>query len=821
LLIAGVAIAAILAPNQALAQASENAWSFRIVPSEIVLSGPAARQTLLAERWDGELYRGPLEGEVVFASSDPAVAIVEDGVIRPVGDGEATITATAAGADGEAGETAIETVTATVRVERQSEPFAWSFANHVQSVLSKMGCNAGACHGAQAGKNGFKLSLRGYDPAGDHFTITRQMQGRRVTLNEPAHSMVLTKPTGAIAHKGGVRFRNDSIEYRVLSDWIADGAPAPSADDPRLVRLEVLPDHVVLRPGASQQLVVMAHFSDGHREDVTRWAKYTSSNESVGGVDESGLFQVTGYGEGAVTAWYLSQVVNSSVTVPYENKLPNDVFASAPRWTFIDDFVVDKLAALNLPPSPIASDSEFLRRAYLDTIGVLPTVDEAREFLQDPATDKRDRLIDALLDRPEFVDFWAYKWSDLLLVHSDALPAPAMWSYHNWIRDRVAANTPWDEMVRQLVTATGSTLENGAANFFVLHEEPRDLAETTTVAFLGMSINCARCHNHPLEKWTNDQYFGMANLFARVRRKELPGEGNRAVFSASEGDLIQPVSGKVRPPTPLDGEPMPADSGLDRRAYLADWLVSPENPYFARAITNRVWANFFGVGLVESVDDVRLSNPASNELLLGAAAAHLVENEFDLKALMRTVMQSAAYQRTSKPLEGNAAEDRFYSRYYTKRLMSEVLLDAVSQVTDVPSAFPGYPTEWRALQLPDSNVESYFLKTFGRPERVITCECERSAQPSVVQVLHITNGDTFNDKLKADANRLSRRLAEGWTPDQIVEELFLAALARYPTDAELERITAVLAESGDESPRAALEDVYWSVLSSKEFLFNH
>ncbi|MEZ6070245.1 MAG: DUF1549 domain-containing protein [Pirellulales bacterium] len=660
---------------------------------------------------------------------------------------------------------------------------------------------------------------------GDYFTLTRQMQGRRITLTEPARSMLLTKPTGALPHKGGVRFDTDSLEYRVLAEWIADGAPAPTAADARLVRLEVLPDRFVLQPGVSQQLVVLAHFSDGHREDVTRWAKYTSSNESVGSVDESGRFTVMGYGEGAVTAWYLSQVVNSSVTVPYENNVPADVFASAPRWTFIDEMVLEKLAALDLPPSPVAGDSEFLRRAYLDTIGVLPTVDETRAFLEDPAADKRERLIDELLDRPEFVDYWAYKWSDLLLVNSGKLPAAAMWSYYNWIRDRVAANTPWDVMVRQLVTATGSTLENGAANFFVLHEEPLDLAETTTVAFLGMSINCARCHNHPLEKWTNDQYYGMANLYSRVRLKELPGEGNRAVFSASEGDLIQPVSGKAQPPTPLDSEPITEGGNIDRRAYLADWLVAAENPYFARAITNRVWANFFGVGLVESVDDVRLSNPASNEQLLAAAADFLVEHDFDLKALMRVIMQSAAYQRTSQPLAGNAGEDRFYSRYYTRRLMSEVLLDAVSQVTEVPSEFPGYPTEWRALQLPDSEVDSYFLKTFGRPERVITCECERTAQPSVVQVLHITNGDTINDKLESDKCRLMRRLAEGWSPQQIVEELFLAALSRYPTESETAQINEVLSELGDDPDqqalRAALEDVYWSVLSSKEFLFNH
>jgi hypothetical protein len=395
-----------------------------------------------------------------------------------------------------------------------------------------------------------------------------------------------------------------------------------------------------------------------------------------------------------------------------------------------------------------------------------------------------------------------------------------MWSYYHWIRNNVAANTPWDEFARRLVTASGSTLENGAANFFVLHQDPPDLAETVSVAFLGMSINCAKCHNHPLEKWTNDQYYGMANLFARVRSKEAGGAGHRVVYPVTSGEWIQPRTGKPQPPRPLDGEAVPMESEADRRAHLAAWLTSPENPYFSRAITNRVWANFFGVGLVENVDDLRLTNPPSNAELFDAAAAYLVEHRFDVKALVRAILQSATYARSSRPLAENAADTRFYARYYPRRMMAEVLLDALSQVTAAPTEFKSYPAGVRALQLPDVNVDSYFLKTFGRPLRSITCECERTAMPSMVQVLHISNGDTINQKLAAKNNRIEQMLAANMTNEQIVEEAYLAALTRLPTDDEKAKLLATLDENASER-RQAIEDLYWSILSSKEFLFHH
>jgi hypothetical protein len=646
--------------------------------------------------------------------------------------------------------------------------------------------------------------------------------------------LLLLKPTGAIPHKGGQKFTTDSLEYKVLAEWIAAGTPGPQAGDVRIERIEMLPAQVVLKPGLTQQILVRAWFNDGHSEDVTRWSKFTSADQSVSTIEENGLVKVVGHGEGAVTAWYLSRLAVATVSSPYDQKVPPASFAKVPKRNFIDELVVEKLKALNLPPSPRCTDGEFIRRAFLDTIGVLPTVEETRAFLESQSPKKRDALIEALLRRPEFVDYWTYKWSDLLLVQSKRLKTPAMWSYYSWIRGHVEANTPWDKLVRELITAQGSTLANGAGNFFVLHDDPRGMAETTSQAFLGMSINCAKCHNHPMEKWTNDQYYKMANLFARVRTKVGAGaDGDQIVFVSAQGDLVQPLTGKPQVPEPLDGKSLPIDSPQDRRTHLADWLVSPENPYFTRAIVNRIWANFFGIGLVDAVDDLRKTNPASHEKLLDATAHFLAAQKFDLKALMRAILQSETYQRSSVALPENAADKRFYSHYYPRRLTAEVLLDAYAQVTEAPTEFrmdlrnenrglgANYPAGFRATQLPDTRVFSYFLKTFGRPDREKTCECERTSEPNVAQVLHILNGDTLNQKLSQTNNRVARWMKADTTPEKIVEEAYLIALSRLPTAAERAKMVAAITSADEKDKRAALEDALWALLSSREFLFNH
>src|ERR1041385_3489249 len=794
-----------------------------ILPPNIPLHGPAARQQLVLEAVRDNQAVGQLTNGVEFISSDPSVLRIEKGAVVPVKNGTATVSA-------KAGK---QLATSQVAVEAMDKPFEWSFRNHVQPVLAKNGCSAGACHGAAAGQNGFKLSLRGYDDEGDFLTLTHGALGRRIVPSDPGRSLMLLKPTAAVPHKGGKRFDVDSLDYRVLSGWIAAGAPGPKSDDPRIARIEILPKQVVLGPNAAQQLSVRAHFNDGHTEDVTRWTKYTSANETVSQVDDLGQVKVVGFGEGAITAWYLSRIDIATITVPYTNNVPKRVFARAKRRNFIDDLVLEKLQGLNLAPSPRCADAEFIRRAFVDTIGLLPTAEETRSFLADKSKNKRDKLIESLLRRPEFVDYWTYKWSDLLLVTTKQLKPPAVWSYYNWIRNNVAANTPWDVFARKVVTAQGSTLENGAANFYVLHDDPRAMAETTSQAFLGMSINCAKCHNHPMEKWTNNQYYQMANLFARVRAKSGGSEGDNVIFVSDSGDLVQPLTGRPQPPAPLDGKPLPIESPEDRRVPLADWLVSRDNPYFSRAIVNRIWANFMGVGLVQAVDDMRVTNPPSNQKLLAALAGFLADQKFDLKAVMRAILQSETYQRASQPLPQNFAESRFYSRYYPRRMMAEVLHDAIAQISGVPTQFAvdrrnakqekgeQYPLGFRAIQLPDTQTDSYFLKAFGRPDREKTCECERTAEPSVTQVLHIANGDTINKKLEAKNNRISKLLAARTPNDRIVEDLYLGALSRFPTAAEKNKMLKVLNTAAPSERRSALEDVYWAVLSSKEFLFNH
>ena len=497
-----------------------------------------------------------------------------------------------------------------------------SFRHDVLPVLSKAGCNGGGCHGALAGKGGFRLSLNAYDPATDHYNITRENRGRRIEFFAPARSLFVTKPTAAVRHKGGKVLHENSEAYRILIRWIQQGAPWPSENDPTIERLEferILPQ---LRKGQTQQLSVRAFFNDGTERDVTRWARFASTDATVAEVDEAtGLAKVIGHGEGAITAWYSGQIALARITSPWPSDIPDEVYSQTQRRNVIDDAVLGQLRRLNLKPSPRSSDSEFIRRVHLDVVGMLPTPEVTRAFLSDPSETKRDAMIESLLAQPEFVDYWTYRLSALFLISGRKLRPDALKSYYQWLRGEMEKGTPWDQIVRQVVSARGDTMKNGATNFYSVHQDPETMAENVSQAFMSLSINCAKCHNHPLEKWTNDQYYSFANLFARVRAKgwggdARSGDGARTLFIADRGDLIQPRTGKPQPPAPLDGQAIASDSTEDRREVLADWLTSPENPYFTRSIANRVWANFFGRGIVEPVDDLRISNPATNEPLL-------------------------------------------------------------------------------------------------------------------------------------------------------------------------------------------------------------
>ena len=808
---------------------SASAADLRIAPDTVPLVGPTASQQLLVlEVADGRAT-GDRTGIAKFASDKPTIATVDaEGIVRPVGNGDATITATVNG----------KTTTAKVQVSKATDPAAVSFLNHVQPTLTRTGCNSGACHGALAGKGGFKLSLRGYDPASDHFTLTRQALARRVDTASPTESLLLTKATRTIPHAGGTRFDDESDHYRVLRNWIAAGAPGPSSTDAKLVRIEVFPKAALLKPADVLRVVVRAAYSDGSFADVTGLAKFVSSEDRVATVDEDGIITVAGNGEVGIAAIFSTQVAVVTVTSPYATKPADAAFAQSPRLNIIDDHVLTKLRLLNLPPSPQATDAEFIRRVYLDVCGILPTPEEVTAFLTDSVPNKRERLIAALLTRPEYVDYWAHKWSDLLLVSTRKLPEPAMWSMYRTVRRAVADNRPWDQFARDILTVSGSTLNHGGGSYFVMHKDVPELAESTALAFLGMSIGCAKCHNHPLEKWTQDQYWAFANLFSRVGLKDGGRPGEVIVQSLPSGEALHLRTGTPMPPTPLDGQPLALDSADDRRRYFADWLTKPENPFFAKAVVNRVWRSLMGRGLVEAEDDLRDTNPPTNRELLDALTADFLAHQFDMKHLIHTIVNSAAYQRSSKPLPENAADDRFYSRYLLRRLPAEVILDAYSDVLGVPTAFTqqslgpsggtkastSYPAGTRAVQLPDSLLISRFLDAFGRPAREQTCSCERSEEASVTQALHLNNGQTLNDKLRDPKSRASVWLAEKLPDDVIVDRLCLLALSRMPTAKEKAIFVTSLAEAGKtgaESRRAAMEDLFWALLTSREFLFNH
>jgi hypothetical protein len=788
--------------------------SLMVLPQRIELTGPESRHQLLAQVSNG----GRQEDQTLTAkwsSSNPAIAQVDaTGLVVPVSDGDVTITATSGASVGKA----------SVHVTKAKASFVWSFRNDVIPVLTKAGCNQGACHGALAGKNGFKLTLRGYDPDVDYDTLTRQSAGRRISLPDPLHSLMLLKPTMGIPHGGGLRLDPKSLEYRVVSGWIAAGTPRPSESDPQITKLDVYPASATLRPGAEQHLVVEAHYSDGTVRDVTRWVKYSSTDEGVASVDESGRVKMNGSGEAAITLWYSSRVSYSRLSVPYPNQIDPAVYSQLHRQGYIDDLVLNKLRALNIAPSKNADDNTFLRRAYLDAAGILPKPAEVEAFLKDSSHAKREKLIDSLLARDEFVDYWAYKWADLLMVSSKKLGTRASWDFYYWVRQSVEQNKPWNQMVLEIFTAQGDTKDNGQLNYFVLHKNPIDIAENTTLAFMGQRLTCARCHNHPLEKWTQKQYYEYANLFSRVGLKNGAEAGNVVVFAKLSGDINHPRLLKPLAPAPLDAPAIPLDSVIDRRQVFAEWLTSPKNALFARAIVNRVWANFMGRGLVDPVDDLRATNPASNEELFAALTDDFVKNGYDIKRLIRTIMMSGTYQLSSDANATNSADNKYYSKYIVKRLPAEALLDAMSQVTGVASKFANYAAGTRAMQLPDTQIKSDFLTSFGRPPRLVCDAAERTSEPNVAQALHVINGETLNQKLM-DATGFPAQAVKKAIPNSAaIQYLYLSSYSRYPTQQETTRWQDVLWKAEGDSPdtrQKALEDLMWAVLTSKEFLFNY
>ncbi|HND52469.1 MAG TPA: DUF1553 domain-containing protein [Pirellulaceae bacterium] len=692
----------------------------------------------------------------------------------------------------------------------------FNFETDIVPILNKFGCNTSGCHGKAEGQNGFKLSVFGSDPDTDYRALTMEGRGRRVFPSAPDHSLLLRKMSGLAPHGGGVRIEPGKVEYNVLRDWIAAGMPRGSADDPQVVSIRLSPREQTLTMRQSVPLKVTARWSDERETDVTTLANFQSNNESLVRVDGAGLVTAGDLpGSGAVMANYLGHVDLFQALVPRRESL--DAYPNQTQHNFIDRLVDDRLRKLKIIPAPLAGDAEFMRRAYLDVIGALPTSDEARRFLADTRPDRRARLVDELLQRPEFSDLWALRWADLLRVDREVLGHKNAYESYRWIRDSIANRKPLDQFAREILTAEGPLSEAPQGNLFKAITQPGEAASTVSQVFLGVRIACAQCHHHPFDRWSQDDYFGMTAFFTQLQRKNSPlgellvAEGNPSTTHPRTNRVVHAHALGV-------AEPEKSPEG-DRRRVLAAWLAAPDNPFFARNLANRVWAHFLGRGLVEPVDDFRETNPPSNPELLDALAQDLVAKKFDLRELVRTITASRVYQQSTQTNPTNVDDEQNYSRALLKRLDAETLLDAVSDATGVPEKFEGIASGSRAVQLWDSRVDHYFLSLFGRPARKTACECERNASPSVAQVLHLLNSDRVHVKLTHDAGRVAKLVRTQPSDRELVEELYLSFLSRPPREEERRAAIAHLASAPDR--RAAAEDLAWSLLNTLEFVFNH
>jgi hypothetical protein len=718
-------------------------------------------------------------------------------------------------------------------VARGAEPV--SFRNDVMAVLSRAGCNQGACHGNQNGKNGFKLSLRGQDPDFDLAVLTRDALGRRIDRHRPEDSLLLAKPTAATPHEGGKRFGVNSEEYRILRQWIADGAGADADGTPVLKGLDVTPrQQVVVEPAERVPLRVTATFSDGKTRDVTNLAVFETSNLGVR-VNTDGVVERQQLGETTVLVRYLDRQV--AVQLAFVPARPGFVWKEPPHNNYIDKHVFAKLKTLRTSPSDLCTDSVFVRRAYLDTLGILPTADETRRFLDDTHPEKRARLIDALLERPEFADFWALKWGDLLRVEEKALDRKGVHLYHEWIRQSIAEGKPLNEFARELIAGRGSTYGHPAANYYRALRDPYTRAETTAQVFLGVRLQCAKCHNHPFDRWTQRDYHQLAAFFSRVeyrivennRKDKLDThefDGEQIVYMLRAGELPDPRTKEPLAPKFLGATTPVFAEGDDRLLALADWVARPDNELFTRAQANRVWYHLFGRGLVEPNDDFRASNPPSHPALLDELAKDFADHKHDLRHLVRTIMNSRTYQLSAVPNETNRDDETNFSHALPRPLQAEQVLDAVSQATGVPAKFTGFPLGTRAGQLPGIGAQrprgeratdgEKFLTAFGKPVRSLSCECERSDDTTLNQAFQLITGEMVNRMLSDPDNRLGKLLASGKTTEAIVEELYLATLCRPPSPRERERTIALVKRA--KTQRAGLEDALWGLVNAKEFL---
>ncbi|GAB4162735.1 MAG: DUF1549 domain-containing protein [Planctomycetaceae bacterium] len=783
--------------------------AIQVHPTSLKLTGSLTRYSLLVDGRTGKNRIQDLTRRAMYRSSNPQVASVSSrGVVQAEGEGTTTIEISFAGHRAK--------VHVTVKDTNTSKPL--HFENDIIPILTKFSCNAGVCHGKAEGQNGFKLSVFGYDPVADRKSLLSDSRGRRVFPAIPEQSLLLRKASGTVPHGGGVRIRRGSREYRTLHNWIASGMPLGEATAPRIVKVRVEPKERSLVPEGQQQLRAIAVYSNGNTQDVTEHAKFFSNNEGLATVNDEGLVTAGSVpGDAAIMVNYMGQVDVFQALIPRPgspSKLP-----FPPIRNRIDTLVDRKLKKLKLAPSPICDDATFLRRVHLDLIGTLPTSEEARQFLADKSTGKRARLVETLMKRPEFADYWAMKWSDLLRVDRQALGHKGAYVFYNWIRESISKNKPYDQFVRELITAEGHLRDAPAGYFYKVVKKPGDVASTLSQVLLGVRIECAQCHHHPFDRWTQADYYGMTAYFTQVGFK-----------STSQGEMLtalrktttkHPRTGEVIYAHPLGSDNPTESPDGDRRRLLASWLTSPENPWLSQNFVNRVWAHLMGHGLIEPVDDVRSTNPPSNPELLDHLAKQFIKNKFDFRQLIRDITSSRTYQLSSQTNPTNISDEQNYSRALFKRLDAEVLLDAVCGTTGVPEKFRGIPAGYRAIQVWDSHVSHEFLKLFGRPTRATACECERVSAPSVAQVLHVLNSPKLHGKLSHEGGRIAALIRKYPQDDRkVIDELYLTFYSRYPSKTERSAMLTFMKRNADRR-RAAAEDIAWSMMNTVEFLFNH
>ena len=780
----------------------------RVSPPDLNLTTSRARQSVVVQAVYSDGITRDVTDQAAYTLSNEALVRREGNVFYPAADGEGQMTVAFEG----------QSVMVPVKVQKAAEPRPVSFKLDVMPIFMKAGCNSGSCHGAARGKDGFRLSLFGYDPNGDQYRICRELPGRRIDLAVPAASLLVEKAVGAVPHTGGKRFAADSEMAQLMVEWIANGVPEDPADVPYCTSIDIYPKQAVLDgEGETQRVTVRGTYSDGTVRDVTSLALFLTSNENSAAISDTGIVTAGARGEAYVMARFATHTVGSQyIVLPKGLQYEEQPFQPV---NYIDELVAAKLKKLRLHPSGGCTDEEFLRRVNIDLVGLLPTVEEYQAFMADPDPAKREKKIDELMARKEFTELWVSKWAEWLMMRSsNQVSYKSIVLYYQWLSEQIADNVPLNVMVQDLLSASGGTFKVPQTNFYQIETDRLKVAENVAQTFMGMRIQCAQCHNHPFDRWTQDDYYNFAAFFSQIGRKQ--GEDSREiiVFNSGGGEVPHPVTGQNAVPTFLGGGKAELQPGQDRRDALATWLASPSNPYFASNFVNRVWQHFFGVGIVEQVDDVRISNPASNPELLEAMAQRLTSTNYDFRALVREICVSQTYQRTTQRNESNASDEMNFAHQTIRRIKAESVLDIISQVTNTKEKFPGLPLGARAVEVADGNTSSYFLTTFGRATRQTACSCEVKMEPTLSQALHLMNGDTVNNKIQ-QGGVLTQLKEQGLDPMASVENLYIRTLCRKPTEAEKTALAPLFAEGSN--PDQSLNDVFWALLNSREFLFNH